>query len=61
VKANRVFFENYLGARLTEQIILDDGTEAGADVERCDEVARQPPSDKAGAGTLSSKVNSTSI
>lgn len=29
VKANRVFFETYLGARLTEQIVLDDGTEAG--------------------------------
>lgn len=29
VKANRIFFETYLGARLTEQIVLDDGTEAG--------------------------------
>jgi catechol 2,3-dioxygenase len=29
VKANRLFFENYLGARTTEQIVLDDGTEAG--------------------------------
>src|SRR5262249_24512981 len=29
IKANRLFFENYLGARLTEQIVLDDGTEAG--------------------------------
>ena len=29
VKANRTFFEDYLGCRLTEQIILNDGTEAG--------------------------------
>jgi catechol 2,3-dioxygenase len=29
VKANRIFFENYLGFRLTEQIVMDDGTEAG--------------------------------
>jgi catechol 2,3-dioxygenase len=28
IKANRLFFEHYLGARLTEQIVLDDGTEA---------------------------------
>jgi catechol 2,3-dioxygenase len=29
VKANREFFERYLGFRLTEQIVLNDGTEAG--------------------------------
>lgn len=29
VKGNRIFFETYLGARLTEQIVLNDGTEAG--------------------------------
>jgi catechol 2,3-dioxygenase-like lactoylglutathione lyase family enzyme len=29
VKANREFFEHYLGFRLTEQIVLNDGTEAG--------------------------------
>jgi catechol 2,3-dioxygenase len=29
VKANRIFFETYLGCRLTEQIVLNDGTEAG--------------------------------
>jgi len=29
VKANREFFEKYLGFRLTERIVLDDGTEAG--------------------------------
>jgi catechol 2,3-dioxygenase len=29
VTANRLFFEQYLGARLTEKIVLDDGTEAG--------------------------------
>ena len=29
VRANRIFFETYLGARLTEQIVLNDGTEAG--------------------------------
>ena len=29
IKANRLFFEDYLGFRLTEQIVLDDGTEAG--------------------------------
>ncbi|MEZ5890782.1 MAG: catechol 2,3-dioxygenase [Xanthobacteraceae bacterium] len=29
IRANRVFFENYLGFRLTEQIVLDNGTEAG--------------------------------
>ena len=29
IKANRIFFENYLGCRLTEQIVSDDGTEAG--------------------------------
>jgi catechol 2,3-dioxygenase len=29
VKANREFFERYLGFRLTERIVLDDGTEAG--------------------------------
>ena len=29
VKANRLFFETYLGFRLTEQIVLNDGTEAG--------------------------------
>ncbi len=28
IKANRLFFENYLGCRTTEQIILNDGTEA---------------------------------
>jgi catechol 2,3-dioxygenase len=28
VKANRLFFERYLGGRTTEQIILNDGTEA---------------------------------
>jgi catechol 2,3-dioxygenase len=29
VKANRIFFETYFGARLTEQIVLDNGAEAG--------------------------------
>jgi catechol 2,3-dioxygenase len=29
IKANRLFFESYLGCRLTEQIVLNDGTEAG--------------------------------
>ena len=29
VKANREFFQNYLGFMLTELIVLDDGTEAG--------------------------------
>jgi catechol 2,3-dioxygenase len=29
IKANRVFFEKYLGCRLTEQIVMNDGTEAG--------------------------------
>lgn len=29
VRANRVFFEDYLGFRLTEQIVLDGGEEAG--------------------------------
>jgi catechol 2,3-dioxygenase len=29
IKANRIFFETYLGARLTEQIVLDTGVEAG--------------------------------
>ncbi|HEX2656437.1 MAG TPA: catechol 2,3-dioxygenase [Xanthobacteraceae bacterium] len=29
IAANRLFFENYLGFRLTEQIVLDNGTEAG--------------------------------
>jgi catechol 2,3-dioxygenase len=29
VKANREFFQRYLGFRLTEQIVLNDGTEAG--------------------------------
>ena len=29
IKANRIFFETYLGARLTEQIVLNNGTEAG--------------------------------
>jgi len=29
IKANWIFFETYLGARLTEQIVLDNGTEAG--------------------------------
>ncbi|MGY3697778.1 catechol 2,3-dioxygenase [Bradyrhizobium sp. USDA 3240] len=28
IKANRLFFENYLGCRTTEQIVLNDGTEA---------------------------------
>src|SRR6202521_1154642 len=28
IKANRIFFENYLGCRLTEQIVMNDGTEA---------------------------------
>ncbi|HTX16442.1 MAG TPA: catechol 2,3-dioxygenase [Candidatus Baltobacteraceae bacterium] len=28
IKANREFFENYLGFRLTEQIVLDSGVEA---------------------------------
>ena len=29
IKANREFFEQYLGCRLTEQIVLNDGTETG--------------------------------
>lgn len=29
IKANREFYETYLGFRLTEQIVLDNGTEAG--------------------------------
>ena len=29
IKANRIFFEDYLGFRLTEQIVLNDGSEAG--------------------------------
>jgi catechol 2,3-dioxygenase len=29
IRTNRQFFEQYLGFRLTEQIVLDDGTEAG--------------------------------
>jgi catechol 2,3-dioxygenase len=29
IKANRIFFQNYLGCRLTEQIVLNDGSEAG--------------------------------
>ena len=29
VQANRQFFERYLGFRLTERIVLNDGTEAG--------------------------------
>jgi catechol 2,3-dioxygenase len=29
IKANRIFFQTYLGFRLTEQIVLNDGTEAG--------------------------------
>ena len=29
IKANRIFFEDYLGFRLTEQIVLNDGTEVG--------------------------------
>ena len=29
VRANREFFERHLGFRLTEQIVLDDGTEVG--------------------------------
>ena len=29
IRANREFFERYLGFRLTEQIVLNDGTEAG--------------------------------
>jgi len=29
IKANREFYENYLGFRLTEQIVLDNGIEAG--------------------------------
>ncbi len=29
IRANREFYETYLGFRLTEQIVLDDGTEAG--------------------------------
>ena len=29
IKANRELFQNYLGFMLTEQIVLDDGTEAG--------------------------------
>ena len=28
IRANRIFFEDYLGFRLTEQIVLDDGSEA---------------------------------
>jgi catechol 2,3-dioxygenase len=29
IKANRVFFQEYLGCRLTEQIVMNDGSEAG--------------------------------
>src|ERR1700686_3120686 len=29
IKANRIFFEEYLGCRLTEQIVMNDGSEAG--------------------------------
>jgi catechol 2,3-dioxygenase len=30
VQANREFFERYLGLRMTEQLVLNDGTEVGA-------------------------------
>jgi catechol 2,3-dioxygenase len=29
IKANRIFFQDYLGCRLTEQIVMNDGSEAG--------------------------------
>jgi catechol 2,3 dioxygenase len=29
IRENRLFYETYLGCRLTEQIVLDDGSEAG--------------------------------
>lgn len=29
IRVNRLFFEDYLGCRLTEQIVMNDGTEAG--------------------------------
>jgi catechol 2,3-dioxygenase len=29
IKANRIFFQDYLGCRLTEQIVMNNGTEAG--------------------------------
>jgi catechol 2,3-dioxygenase len=29
IKANRIFFEDYLGCRLTEQIVMNDGSETG--------------------------------
>ena len=29
IKANRIFFQEYLGCRLTEQIVMNDGSEAG--------------------------------
>ena len=29
IRANRIFFQEYLGCRLTEQIVLNDGSEAG--------------------------------
>jgi catechol 2,3-dioxygenase len=29
IRENRLFFERYLGCRLTEQIVMNDGTEAG--------------------------------
>jgi len=35
IKANRIFFEKYLGCRLTEQIVLDDGTEAAMWMTMC--------------------------
>src|SRR5207247_2913965 len=35
IKANRLFFENYLGLRTTEQIVLNDGTEAAMWMTMC--------------------------
>jgi catechol 2,3 dioxygenase len=29
IKANRIFFQDYLGCRLTEQVVMNDGSEAG--------------------------------
>jgi catechol 2,3 dioxygenase len=29
IKSNRIFFQDYLGCRLTEQIVMNDGSEAG--------------------------------
>ena len=54
IEANRIFFEDYLGCRLTEQIVLNDGTDGRADccaASVCEDLNGHATCGRAHAGT----------